>query len=208
MVAAGRTKTPPQIGIKQQQGQGELPGKIVLPHHSRQRGNEIGLGSGSEEQKKNFFLDRAYSKFNKTIFNLITNKLQESCIRLTKTEIEDLIIESNSGYLGGAGDFTGVDDGPNTFLPSFKAFNYINADRAKVLGWEVIQKFLEDDFSGNWIAYPEGPVNAVSFFPAGVIGKTTSTNQVDIYVKGAYDEWYKHATRKATLMGWAIVDSQ
>jgi len=168
----------------------------------------IGLGSGSEEQKKNFFLDRAYSKFNKTIFNLITNKLQESCIRLTKTEIEDLIIESNSGYLGGAGDFTGVDDGPNVFLPSFKAFNYINAERAKVWGWEVIQKFLEDDFSGNWIAYPEGPVNAVSFFPAGVIGKTTSTNQVDIYVKGAYDEWYKHATRKAALMGWAVVDSQ
>ena len=41
----------------------------------------VGLGTGTEEQKKNFFLDRAYPKFNKTIFNLITNKLQESCIR-------------------------------------------------------------------------------------------------------------------------------
>jgi hypothetical protein len=169
----------------------------------------IGLGSGSEEQKKNFFIDRAYSKFNKTIFSLITNKLQESCIRLSKTQIQDIILERTS--IGGdlsAGDFVGVDDGPNTFLPSFKAFNYINAYRAKVLGWEVIQKFLEDDFSGNWVFYPEGPVNSVSFFPAGVIGKTTSANQVDIYVKGAYDAWYAHATRKATLMGWAVVDSQ
>jgi hypothetical protein len=169
----------------------------------------IGLGSGSEEQKKNFFIDRAYSKFNKTIFSLITNKLQESCIRLSKTQIQDIILERMS--IGGdlsAGDFVGVDDGPNTFLPSFKAFNYINANRAKVLGWEVIQKFLEDDFSGNWVFYPEGPVNSVSFFPAGVIGKTTSANQVDIYVKGAYDAWYAHATRKATLMGWAVVDSQ
>jgi hypothetical protein len=167
----------------------------------------IGLGSGSEEQKKNFFLDRAYPKFNKTIFSLITNKLQESCIRLSKTEIEDLILERSVIGLS-AGDYTDTDDGPNVFLPSFKAFNYINAERAKVIGWEVIQKFLEDDFSGNWVFYPEGPVNAVSFFPAGVIGKTTSTNQVDIYVKGAYDAWYKHATRKATLMGWAVVDSQ
>jgi hypothetical protein len=46
MVAARRTKTPPQIRIKQQQGQGELAGKIVLPHHSRQRGDEMGLGMG------------------------------------------------------------------------------------------------------------------------------------------------------------------
>ena len=163
----------------------------------------IGLGSGSEEQKKNFFLDRAYPKFNKTIFSLITNKLQESVISLSKTQIEDLVLEV-AGWYGG--DYVDADDGPNTFLPSFKAFNTINAERAKVLGWEVIQKFLEDDFSGNWVFYPEGPVNSVSFFPAGVIGKTTSTNQVDIYVKGAYDAWYKHATRKATIMGWSVVD--
>jgi hypothetical protein len=161
----------------------------------------IGLGSGSAEQKKNFFLDRAYSKFNKTIFNLITTKLQESCIRLTKTEIQDLVLEASS--IVGQGM---VDDGPNIFLGNSEAFNSINAERAKEIGWELIQKFLDDDFSGDWITYPEGPVNAVSFFPAGVIGKTTSTNQVDIYVDGAYDEWYKHATRKAALMGWAVVD--
>jgi len=40
----------------------------------------LGLGTGSEEQKKNFFVDRAYPKFNKTVFNLITNKLNESVI--------------------------------------------------------------------------------------------------------------------------------
>lgn len=166
----------------------------------------VGLGSGTEEQKKNFFLDKAYTKFNKTIFLLITSKLQESCIRLTKTQIEDLILERISMGDLSAGDFVGADDGPNTFFPSFEAFNYVNAERAKVTGWQVIQKFLEDDFSGNWTLYPEGPVNSVSYFPAGVIGKTTSTNQVDIYAKGAYDKWYTHATRKATLLGWAVVD--
>jgi len=46
----------------------------------------LGLGTGTEEQKKNFFVDRAYSKFNKKIFSLISNKLQESIILESKED--------------------------------------------------------------------------------------------------------------------------
>lgn len=46
----------------------------------------MGLGTGSEEQKKNFFVDRAYTKFNKKIFSLISNKLQESIILESKED--------------------------------------------------------------------------------------------------------------------------
>ncbi len=40
----------------------------------------LGLGKGTDKQKQDFFVDKAYTKFNKTIFNLITNKLNESIV--------------------------------------------------------------------------------------------------------------------------------
>jgi nicotinamide mononucleotide adenylyltransferase len=160
----------------------------------------IGLGSGTEEQKKNFFVDRAYTKFNKNIFNLITNKLQESSLRLTKTQIEDLLIEVSSGF---GQDM--VDDGPVIFLPHYESFKVINAERAQQIGWEIINMVMDDSMD-DYIFYPEGPVHKVTFFPRGAIGKKDSIDHFDVMVKGAYDKWYKHATRTASLVGYSVVD--
>ena len=33
----------------------------------------------------------------------------------------------------------------------------------------------------------------------------TPNNQVDIYSKGAYSQWYKHATRTVSLVGYQVV---
>ena len=55
--------------------------------------------------------------------------------------------------------------------------------------------------------YPKGPVKAVTPFPAGVIGKTTATNQKDFYGSQAYNLWFKHATRFASLVGYSVLDS-
>ena len=160
----------------------------------------IGLGSGTEEQKRNFFLDRAYSKFNKTIFSLITNKLQESCIRLTKTQLEDLLIEVSSGI---GQDM--VDDGPVIFLPDYNSFKVINAERAQQIGWEIINMVMDDSMD-DYITYPEGPTGRVTFFPRGAIGKKDPMGEFDVMVNGAYDKWYKHATRTASLVGYSVVD--
>jgi hypothetical protein len=160
----------------------------------------IGLGSGTEEQKRNFFLDRAYSKFNKTIFSLITNKLQESCIRLSKIQLEDLLIEVSSGI---GQDM--VDDGPVIFLPDYNSFKVINAERAQQIGWEIINMVMDDSMD-DYITYPEGPIKKVTFFPRGAIGKKDPMGEFDVMVNGAYDDWYKHATRTASLVGYSVVD--
>jgi hypothetical protein len=160
----------------------------------------IGLGSGTEEQKRNFFLDRAYPKFNKTIFSLITNKLQESCIRLTKTQLEDLLIEVSSGI---GQDM--VDDGPVIFLPDYNSFKVINGERAQQIGWEIINMVMDDSMD-DYITYPEGPTGRVTFFPRGAIGKKDPMGEFDVMVNGAYDKWYKHVTRTASLVGYSVVD--
>ena len=160
----------------------------------------IGLGSGTEEQKRNFFLDRAYPKFNKTIFSLITNKLQESCIRLSKTQLEDLLIEVSSGF---GQDM--VDDGPVIFLPDYNSFKVINGERAQQIGWEIINMVMDDSMD-DYITYPEGPSGRVTFFPRGAIGKKDPMGEFDVMVNGAYDKWYKHVTRTASLVGYSVVD--
>ena len=44
---------------------------------------------GSDDQKQSFFIDRAYGKFNKTIFNLLKNKLNEGIVEIKKERIEE-----------------------------------------------------------------------------------------------------------------------
>jgi len=50
----------------------------------------VGLGSGSDDQKQNFFVDRAYPKFNKQIYKLISDKLTEAIT--LPVEIGDTIL--------------------------------------------------------------------------------------------------------------------
>jgi tRNA nucleotidyltransferase/poly(A) polymerase/Zn finger protein HypA/HybF involved in hydrogenase expression len=67
----------------------------------------------------------------------------------------------------------------------------------------ITTKELEDYYEHP--TYPNGPVKAVTPFPAGVLGTQTATNQVDIYSSDAYSKWFKHVTRKASLVGYSIV---
>ena len=166
-------------------------------------GTEVrnGLSVGSDEQKKDFFKKRAYGKFNATIFNMITGKLDEG-IEISKEMIEEWLL--NEGSKMGSGQ---ADDGPNFFFPNYNVFSKINVDRAKRIGYEIVNmittKELEDYYDHP--TYPNGPVKAVTPFPAGVLGTTTATNQVDIYSSDAYSKWFKHVTRKAALVGYELV---
>ena len=160
-----------------------------------------GLSVGSDEQKQNFFKKRAYGKFNATIFKMITDKLDEG-IEISKEMIEEWLI--NEGSKSGIGQ---ADDGPNVFFPNYDVFSKINIDRAKKIGYEVVNmitnKELEDYYEHP--IYPNGPVKAVTPFPAGVLGTQTATNQVDIYSSDAYSKWFTHVTRKAAMVGYELV---
>ena len=160
-----------------------------------------GLSVGSDEQKQNFFKKRAYGKFNATIFKMITDKLDEG-IEISKEMIEEWLI--NEGSKSGIGQ---ADDGPNVFFPNYDVFSKINIERAKKIGYEVVNmitnKELEDYYEHP--IYPNGPVKAVTPFPAGVLGTQTATNQVDIYSSDAYSKWFTHVTRKAAMVGYELV---
>ena len=167
-------------------------------------GTEVrnGLSVGSDEQKKDFFKKRAYGKFNATIFSMITDKLDEG-IEVSKEMIEEWLL--NEGSKMGSGQ---SDDGPNVFFPNHDVFSKINVDRAKRIGYEVIDMVTTRDIEDFYDhpTYPNGPVKAVTPFPAGVLGTQTATNQVDIYSSDAYSKWFKHVTRKASLVGYSIVN--
>ena len=162
------------------------------------------LSSGTEKEKQDFFKNRVFGKFDKSIYNLITSKLNEG-IFISKERIEEWMISEASNVVGNGG--SDVDDGPNNFFPNFDVFSKINAKRAAKIGYEIVNmitsKELEDYYEHP--TYPNGPTKSVTFFPAGVIGSNTPNNQVDIYSSGAYSKWYTHATRKASLVGYSIV---
>ena len=161
-----------------------------------------GLSVGSDDQKKDFFKKRAYGKFNATIFKMITDKLNEGVIEIPKEVIEDWLINESSKISTGQ-----VDDGPNFFIPNYDVFSRVSAKRAAKIGYEVVNmitsKEIEDYYDHP--EYPNGPVKAVTPFPAGVLGTTTATNQIDIYSSDAYSKWFKHVTRKAALVGYELV---
>lgn len=178
----------------------------------------IGLKRGSDEDKKNFFTKRAYGKFDDRIYNLITSKLaklpeiSEQNIWIPKHIVEtwlvnnfDLIIEATTTTTSG-GD---VDDGPNFFFSSFASFDKISEKRAIQIGYSVLSQIMSDELTDidPHPIYPNGPVKAVTPFPAGVVGKTTPTNQKDFYGDVAYPKWFKHVTRAAALVGYSLVDS-
>ena len=166
-------------------------------------GTEVrnGLSVGSDEQKKDFFKKRAYGKFNATIFKMITDKLDEG-IEISKEMIEEWLINESSKISAGQ-----VDDGPNFFFPNYDVFSKINIDRATRIGYEVVNmisnKELEDIYDHP--IYPNGPIGAVTPFPAGILGTTTANNQVDIYSSDAYSKWFKHVTRSASMVGYELV---
>ena len=160
-----------------------------------------GLSVGSDEQKKDFFRKRAYGKFNATIFKMITDKLNEG-IEISKEIIEEWLINEASKMSAGQ-----ADDGPNFFIPNYNVFQRVSAKRAAKIGYEVVNMITSKDIEDYYEhpIYPDGPVKAVTPFPAGILGTTTATNQIDIYSSDAYSKWFKHVTRKAAMVGYELV---
>ena len=175
-------------------------------------GTEVrkGLSSGSDEDKKNFFIKRAYPKFDKKIFDFITNTLNED-FTISKEVLENWLISYGNDLIKEATTTMGpdsVDDGPNYIFPSYSVFDRVSKKRAEEIGYTVLSQIMSDELTDidPHPIYPEGPVKAVTPFPAGVAGKTTATNQKDFYGSQAYSKWFKHVTRVASLVGYSLVD--
>ena len=88
-----------------------------------------------------------------------------------------------------------VDDGPPTYFTSFKGYESKGDFFAEQLGWEVIDYILaggkEEKITGNQTIEP------VTYFPAGVAGRTSPTNTKDFKGSKAYREWVKRIKQVA-----------
>jgi hypothetical protein len=142
-------------------------------------------------------------KVNERIF--IPKEFIEEWVTQNLNRILSEISTSTAGPATNSGKI--VDDGPNLFFPNYDTFDAISKERAERIGYNVFKQIMSgelEDFYEHPI-YPNGPVKAVSPFPAGIIGKTTAVNQKDYFGDEAYDKWYKHVTRSMALVGYELV---
>ena len=162
------------------------------------------LTIGSDEDKKKYFTKTAYPKFNQSIFDLVTSKLEESFV-IDKDVIKDWLLKESTVMTTGQ-----ADDGPASFVSNYNVFKKLSVKRAEKIGYEVVNMITTKDVEDYYEhpTYPYGPVPAVSYFPAGVLGAMTPNNQVDIYSSKAYSKWFKHITRTATLTGYELIKNQ
>lgn len=176
-----------------------------------------GLRTGSLEDKKKFFTDKVYGKFNKKIFDFIVNRLA-SLPEITKeyVYIPEHIVErwliNNPTIITEISSITGhteIDDGPNYVFPDIMTYDVISRRRAERLGLSVLNQLVDGELGDieDYPLYPKGPVKAVTPYPAGVAGKITATNQKDYYGSEAYRKWFNHVTRAASLVGYSLVGS-
>ena len=143
------------------------------------------------------------------------NKVNEG-IFIPKEFIEEWVSENLNRILSEVSTSTtgpatnigkNVDDGPNFFFPNYDTFDAISKERAEMIGYTVFKQIMSGELEDYYEhpIYPNGPVKAVTPFPAGVIGKTTAVNQKDLFGDDAYDKWYKHVTRSMALVGYELV---
>ena len=181
---------------------------MSVPGFGEMSGTEIRKALGSDTPNKEKIFKGIFGHTKKNIYDLIVGKLEgvkETINRfVTENPINELLSEgSNTIRLTGSE----VDDGPRYFYGHRQAYETLTKDMAERLGYEVVDWILDDtktmDFRN---PYPKGPVQSVSYFPSGVAGKTTPTNQQDYKGTKAYKEWQKHIKRVAGILGMKFVN--
>ena len=126
---------------------------------------------------------------------------------LLKYDIEEILNESSTGNSGQAPP----DSGPGAYFKSFPAYKIDSIVGAQKLGMKVVKYILSGgkDDEDDYPIYGEdniAPVPAVSWFPAGVSGKHTANNQIDLIGTEAWDAWIDHMKPLATSIGYKLID--
>ena len=170
------------------------------------------LSKGSESDRMNGF-KKAYGKFDKSIFDLVSGKLYkvESTMErfVNHFDISSVLNEATSDATSGK---SLVDDGPGSFYGNFKSYKKVGDDTAERLGWQVIDYLMDDDFVSEFdTEYPSGPGRyPVSFFPTGVAGigaaRYGAIRGKEMRNKPAFAKWAKHIKKVATVVGYSLID--
>ncbi len=152
----------------------------------------------NEDLKKKLFLT-IYKKFNKGIFNLLDKK-----ITMNESITKFLTQSLNEASKNGAND---VDDGPGSWYQNLDSYKGDTKRKSKIWGYEILQYLIDtmDDIDDPR-EYPNGPVNSISFGPAGVGNHmATVSNQINLSGLLANKKWKRHIENIIDKLGYSYL---
>jgi len=197
-----------------------------VPGHGEMSGTTLRAVLGDknlEDSKKRKIFTSIFGKANIRNYDWITKKLES----LSEAVIEQFIVDNDFAKIISEVSSTGtskgmeVDDGPSHGFGSLKSYKKVQKKVAEKMGWMVLNQLLDlgdgetvlasDDIPTpsnhrRSVKYPNGPITAVSFFPAGDQGVKTPSNQIDMSTSAAYRKWKKHIKKIATEVGMQLVN--
>jgi len=138
----------------------------------------------SKERPKLF--KKAFGYYDKGVYNMMTNKFKKLF------EFYTHLFENTN--LNTAGE---VDDGPS-FISSLKSYRNRAELEAGKLGWDLAKELIDDEYYYSQdfsfvkdTEYPKGPVDSVSFGPAGV-QEPSAQNLTDYVGTELWNKWLDH----------------
>jgi len=176
-----------------------------------------------ESSKKKKIFTNIFGRGNLKNYEWIVKRLES----LNESTIEQFIVENDVAKMISEVSSTGaskggeVDDGPSHGFGSLKSYKKVQKKVAEKMGWIVVNHLLDLGDGESILAsdpiptpsdhrrsvkYPNGPITAVSFFPAGDQGVKTPSNQIDMSQSAAYRKWKKRIKGIATEVGMQLVN--
>lgn len=157
------------------------------------------LSNSKQKVKKNLFRKLYNNKYDEKIFNLVDKKIVKENFNqfLNTINLIKIIKEVTMGRTDGAD----VDDGPATWYKRFEHYEKGVIKKAEQYGWQIINYIL----TGGVENITKGPQIGVTYFPAGIVGKATSTNYKDLKGKAATKAWLKDIRKTALNLGFKFV---
>jgi hypothetical protein len=120
---------------------------------------------------------------------------------LTTIDMNDILNEASIN------SSVGSDDGPSHGFGNFRSYRKRGDVMAKKLGFMVMNYILKPKTKEDksYRKYPDGPIDSVSYFPAGIGTGKTPNNQDNLTGAKAYNKWKKHITGVAKILGYELV---
>ena len=144
------------------------------------------LGSPEFEKNRQKLFKKTFGYFDKGVYNMMPNKFKKLF------EIYESILESITG------DIDSVDDGPHAIAPGINRYIGRAQKEARKLGFELVNSLVNDDaynsqdkLKSHAKPYPDGPVDSVSYGPAGV-GEVTSNSVQNLVGTKLWNKWLDH----------------
>ena len=153
-----------------------------------------------DDKEKLKFFKKTFGYFDKGVYIMMTNKFK----KLFEAYVG--LLESSYG-----GSAQSVDDGPG-FLQSLSAYKKRGEDDAGKLGWEIAKHLVDDGVynSQNTVfpkynGTPDGPIDSVSYGPAGV-GIPTPNNIQTFVGSELWNKWLTHIDKILSNQEYEYVD--